>query len=223
MGASGGPLAGCRRKPDNERMRLGAIILAGGRSSRMGRPKAALPFAGDTLLGRTCAVLARCAQPIVVVARDAAQPLPDLPAGVARTHDARPDGGPLAGIAAGLAWLEGPGGLAPADAAFVVACDHPFLAEAVVRQLANALGAHELAMPEVDGELQPLCAVWRLSVRPAVDDALRAGTTSPKALAARVATRIVPAAELRAADPDLRSLRNVNTPGDYDAARRQAP
>jgi molybdopterin-guanine dinucleotide biosynthesis protein A len=201
-------------------MRLGAIVLAGGRSSRMGRAKAELPLEGTTLLARTCTELAAVAERVVAVARDAAQPLPPLPAGVARTHDAVPGAGPLVAIAAGLAWLADGAAFAATDAAFVVACDHPFLDAAAVRGLAAVLGDDELVLPEVDGELQPLCAVYRLTTRAAIAGLLRAGGTSPRALASLVRTRVVPAAELRAIDPTLRFLRNVNTPADWDAARR---
>src|SRR5688572_24971797 len=176
------PLATPARIPDKVTMRLAAIILAGGRSTRMGRPKDSLPFAGTTLLARTCATLAACAAPVVVVARDAAQELPPLPDDVVRTHDAVADRGPLLGLAAGLRWLATTGGFGPDDAAFASACDHPFLTPAAVRAIAGALGDHDVVMPHAAGFLQPLCAVYRVRVLPAVDELVRAGTVSPRAL-----------------------------------------
>lgn len=204
--------------PDKERMRLGAIILAGGRSARMGRPKEALPFAGAPLLARIAAALAPACEPVVVVARDARQELPTLPAAVLRTHDDAPGRGPLAGLAAGLRRLAAHG-FGPADAAFVVACDHPFVDAAFARCLAAALADADAAMPEVAGRVEPLCAIYRLRCLPRIDALLAAGDAGPRALAAGAAQ--VPEAALRAVDPELRALCDVDTAADYDAARRR--
>lgn len=209
--------------PDKGRMRLGALILAGGRSARMGRAKESLPFGASTLLGTVCAALTDCAAPIVVVRRDAGQPLPSLPSGVAVLHDAMPGRGPLGGIATGLRWLAGPGGLAADDAVFVTACDHPFLDAAAVRWLAARLGADDAVVPRLGDQVEPLCAIYRVAVLPAVDALLAAGDAGPQQLATAVAARVVDEAELRTFDPALAFLRDVDTPADYDAARRQRP
>lgn len=206
--------------PDKIAMRLGAIILAGGRSTRMGRPKESLPFGGDSLLGTLATTLASCCEPVVVVARDAAQPLPPLPAGIARTHDGEPGAGPLAGLLAGLQWLQHHAGFGAADAAFAIGCDHPWLTAEAVRWLASRLDGHAAVMPRVDDFLQPLCAVYRSSTAPTFTSLLAAGNAGPRDLAAIAGIRIVEAAELRTLDPDLRFLRNVNTPADYAAALR---
>ncbi len=203
--------------PDKDAMRLGAIILAGGRSTRMGRPKESLPFEGNTLLGRTGATLLECCAPVVVVARDATQELPLLPAGIGRTQDEVSERGPLAGLASGLAWLRGHG-LDPSDAAMVTACDHPFLSAAAVRWLAERLAGHDAVLPLVGGYLQPLCAIYRLAVLPTVQRLLLVGTSTPRSLATEVSTRLVEANELRTFDPALRFLQNVNTPDDFARA-----
>src|SRR5512135_208623 len=102
-------------------MRVSAgVVLAGGRSSRMGTPKAALEWHGSTLLRRTVGILARATGGPIVVVRAAGQPLPALPPDVHVVDDPRPDQGPLQGIAAGLAALAG-----RADVAFVSATDLP--------------------------------------------------------------------------------------------------
>ena len=62
--------------PDKESMRLGALILAGGRSRRMGRPKESLPLGDTTMLGWQCRTLLACAAPVVVIGRGAGQQLP---------------------------------------------------------------------------------------------------------------------------------------------------
>jgi molybdenum cofactor guanylyltransferase len=204
-------------------MRLGAIILAGGRSTRMGRPKESLPFGDETLLARACATVAACAAPVVVVARDAAQQLPPLPAGVQRTDDAAPDRGPLVGLAAGLAWLRTHGGLAAHDAAFAAACDQPFLTVAGIRTLAGELGEADVVMARIGGFVQPLGAVYRLSVAATIAGLLQQGIVSPRTLASAAKTRILDEAQLRAIDPELAFWRSVDTPDDYERAQRPAP
>ena len=79
------------------------IVLAGGRSSRMGTPKAALEWHGSTLLRRVVGLVARTVDGPVVVVRAPGQELPALPDGVELVEDAREGRGPLQGLAAGLA------------------------------------------------------------------------------------------------------------------------
>src|ERR1700758_448411 len=98
------------------------VVLAGGRSSRMGTPKAALEWHGSTLLRRTVGILARATGGPVVVVRAAGQDLPDLPGLVPVCDDPREGKGPVRGIAVGLAALAG-----QAEAAFVTSTDLPFL------------------------------------------------------------------------------------------------
>ncbi|MBL8756078.1 MAG: NTP transferase domain-containing protein, partial [Planctomycetes bacterium] len=154
--------------PEKERMQLAAIILAGGASSRMGRPKESLPWGDESLLGRTCRTLSACCAPVVVVARDRTQGLPPLPEGTLVACDAPGAAGPLAGLLAGLQALLA-AGLHGDDATFVTACDHPFLFADAVRALHRELGNARLVMPEVATVLQPLCAIYRLGCVGAVE------------------------------------------------------
>ncbi|HVY44942.1 MAG TPA: NTP transferase domain-containing protein, partial [Minicystis sp.] len=101
--------------------RLGAVVLAGGKSSRMGRPKAWLDFGGEPLLTRVVRRLSAACTPVVVVAA-ADQELPPLGPDVRVARDAVVGRGPLVGIAGGLAALG-----ADADAAFVSSTDAPFV------------------------------------------------------------------------------------------------
>lgn len=204
-------------------MRLGAIILAGGRSTRMGQPKESLPFAGDTLLGRACRTLLTCTTPVLVVKRDAAQPLPPLPAGVEVTTDATPDAGPLAALATGLQSLADQHGFGAADAAFVCACDQPFLTQAAVRGLADRLGDAPLVMPRIGGRLQPLGAIYRLAVRPHVEALLASATRTPRTLAELPGVRVLDDSELRAFDAELLAWVNVNTVLELEAAMARQP
>lgn len=186
----------------------------------MGRPKESLPFGANTMLGRTAEVLLECADPVCVVARDRDQSLPPLPAQVELAFDEQPDRGPLAAIATGIRTLLASGRMTMQDAAFVTGCDAPFVTAAVVQLLARELGDAMCAAPFVADIAHPLCAVWRLSCLPTIDDALRNGVDAPRALLRSIETHAVPEATLRMADPRLLCLMPCNSPADYDAAQR---
>jgi len=197
-------------------MTAGGIVLCGGRSSRMGRPKAWLPVAGEMMLPRVVRLLSEVVSPIVVVAA-ADQDLPPLAADVILTRDREPDLGPLQGLAAGLAAL--PAGV---EAAFISGCDVPLLRPAFVRRMIDLLDKAVGCVPEVDGRMHPLAAVYRREALPAAEQLLRAGASRLGDLVRSVPARLVTAEELRDVDPGLNSLRNLNTPDDYAAALRDA-
>ncbi|HEX9031519.1 MAG TPA: molybdenum cofactor guanylyltransferase [Streptosporangiaceae bacterium] len=207
--------------------RSAGIVLAGGRSSRMGSPKAGLEWHGSTLLRRTVGILARLG-PVAVV-RAAGQALPSLPAGVQVVDDPREGLGPLQGIAAGLAAVAD-----LAEFAFVCSTDLPFLHPAFVRRI---LGAAETAAPPADvvlpvarGFAQPLAAGYRTALAPLAEQLVARGRLRPGYLFEQCAVlrldEVTLAADplLTALDPGLDSLVNVNTPADYLLARhRPAP
>jgi molybdopterin-guanine dinucleotide biosynthesis protein A len=203
---------------DKAAMRLASLILAGGRSRRMHEPKEALRLDGESLLAHVARRLLPGTHPVVVVARGRDQVLPPLPPTVEVVFDATPDGGPLAGIATGMRHLVAGG---HADAAFVTGCDAPFVDARAATWLAERLGAHELALPRLDGHVEPLCAVYRLTALAAVERLLAAGIAMPKALVDHLHTRWLDAPELRTFDPELRFLRDVNTPAEWRWARDQ--
>jgi molybdopterin-guanine dinucleotide biosynthesis protein A len=193
---------------------VAGIVLCGGRSSRMGRPKAWLPFGDELLLQRVVRVLGEVVARVVVVAAPD-QDVPPLPTGIIIERDPEEGRGPLQGLAAGLAALEG-----KADAAYLSSCDVPFLTPAFIRRMVELLGDATIAVPADGGYKHPLAAVYRLSVRPAVEELLAAGRLRPAFLFEACPTRFVRPDELTGVDPTLRSLRNLNTPDDYEQALR---
>ena len=197
-------------------MKAGGIILAGGASSRMGWPKAELPFGPECMLQRVVRLLGTVVQPLIVVAA-ARQVLPPLPPAVRIVRDRRPGRGPLEGLDAGLAALPG-----DTPAAYATGCDVPLLVPQFVERLLQQLGDAWIAVP-VDGAFDhPLAAVYRREVRPEIQALLAAEQFRPRLLFERVRTRRVPVEDLRAVDPDLQTLANLNTPGEYEAALRRA-
>ena len=196
--------------------KFAGIVLAGGRSSRMGRPKATLPFGDETMLARVVRLLGEVVQPIVVVAAPG-QELPPLATPVLRAEDKSEGRGPLEGLRAGLAALP-----SDADAAYATSCDVPLLVPAFVRRMTELLGEHDIAMAATDGFEHPLAAVYRRSVLPQIEELLAADRLRPLFLFEMVRTRRVTADELRDVDPQLHTLANLNHPADYAAALRAA-
>ncbi len=197
-------------------MTVGGIVLCGGRSTRMGTSKAALPFGPETMLQRVVRLLGTVVTPIVVVAaRD--QQLPELPEGVIHTVDEREQRGPLEGLRAGLKAL--PDSI---DAAYVTSCDVPLLVPAFVTRMIDLLGDHDIAVMEIEGFPHPLSAVYRRATSPHVERLLERDRLRPIFLFEAVRTRRVQPEEMVAADPELRTLRNLNTPADYEQALADA-
>ncbi len=197
-------------------MQIGAIILAGGRSRRMGKPKESLPIGDNTLLGRTSEVLLDCAFPVVVVARSPEQELPPLPLEVDVVFDDQPEQGPLRALCAGIRHVNG-----RCDAVFATGCDAPFLTAGAISWLADQLGEHDLIMPRVGSVLQPLCAIYRCRILARVEELLASGARKPRTLAEELHARILCEEDLREFDPFLRLPRSVNTPEDYEAMLRE--
>lgn len=178
------------------------MILVGGRSSRMGRDKAAIPLGDRTLVEHVAAAVEPLVSRIVLAGGAA----PDH-GGLARgwVPDACPDAGPLAGIAAGLAAVERPW-------AFVLACDMPLVRPDVLRALlAGIAPGVEAVVPRHAGGTEPLQALY--ASQPAAAAArqlLDEGRRAAHRLQERLATVWVD-------DLDPRSFTNVNTPEDLSA------
>ena len=194
--------------------RTAGVVLCGGQSSRMGRPKAWLPFGGETMLVRVVRLLGEVVAPVVVVAAPG-QDVPEVPPGVAVVRDPERGRGPLQGLAAGLEALRG-----RADAAYLSSCDVPLLRPAFVRRLLDLLGEQDIAVPEVGGYRHPLAAVYRLEVAAVAGRLLAEDRLRPAFLFDQARTRVVRPEELTDVDPDFQSLRNLNTPEEYEAALR---
>jgi molybdopterin-guanine dinucleotide biosynthesis protein A len=202
------------------------IVLAGGRSSRMGTPKAALEWHGSTLLHRTAGIMLRATDGPVVVVRAPGQELPDLPPQVEVIEDPREGLGPVQGLAAGLAAAEG-----RAEIAFVCSTDLPFLHPAFVRRVLRAAGeGADVGLPVARGYPQPLAAAYRTALAPLAGRLVAENRLRPAFLFEQCrVTRLDEAAlredpALAALDPGLDSVVNVNELRDYAEARgRPAP
>jgi molybdopterin-guanine dinucleotide biosynthesis protein A len=202
------------------------IVLAGGRSSRMGTPKAALQWHGSTLLRRVAGIVARGVDGPVVVVRAPGQALPALPSGIEVVEDAREGRGPLQGLATGLGALDG-----RAEVAFASSTDAPLLHPAFVRRVVGALDDEaDVVLPRAGGFPHPLAAAYRTALRERIEALLAADRLRPAFLFEECRVRrldepaLLADPLLAALDPDLDSVLNLNEPSDYEAARaRPAP
>ncbi len=191
--------------------RIGAIVLAGGRSARFGRDELVEPIDGRPLLHHAIAAVQAVADEIVVVAAPGEDP--PIPEGARLVHDAVAFEGPLAGLSAGL------GSLDPAiDRVVVVAGDMPSLRPAVLTRLVAALGPSvDVALLEVSGGSVPLpMAVRRAAALEAARLLLAAGERRLRALPADLRATVIAEARWRPDDPDGGTLRDVDTPSDLD-------
>jgi molybdopterin-guanine dinucleotide biosynthesis protein A len=204
------------KKP--KEMHKGAIVLCGGKSSRMGRDKATLPFGPELMLQRVVRLISQVVDPMaVVVVAAIEQQLPHLPANVIITRDELPGRGPLEGIAAGLRAMPG-----YVEAVYATSCDVPLLVPEFVLQMFERLDQNEIAVP-FDGQYHhPLAAVYRPRVLSLIHSLLEADRLRPRFLFDQVATAEIPVETLRAVDPKLSTLMNLNHPEDYHDALKMA-
>ncbi len=203
---------------------LGAIVLAGGKSTRMGKDKWLLPIGGKLVLERiTDQLHASCREIWIVLAGCAAseRDFPEVPDTVLRLprvriiRDRESGLGPLGGMAAGLAASNCPYNL-------VVAADMPFPSLRLAEYLESVCrdSGFSAAVPEWDGRLNPLFAVYRREVSGSLDAFIREGGRKAMEWLARLDASVIPEREVRRLDPSGMSLFNMNRPEDYDFALR---
>lgn len=191
-----------------------AIVLAGGRSSRMGVDKAALRLGGVTILEGLVVKLARGFDEVVIVAGAGGVALPSklAPGSVRLLRDPVPFEGPVNALRAGLAAIG-------AEVGFACACDLPFLNVRLAAELCAMAAGHDAAIARIAGRLQVLHAAYAKSCLPALDAMIGRGERRLHDLVPRLDARIVDEDEIRSYDPELLSFFNVNTPEDYARAQ----
>jgi molybdenum cofactor guanylyltransferase len=193
---------------------IDAIVLAGGRSSRMGTDKARLMLDGRRLIERVVAECNKVAQRTFVVA-DAPSRFADIPLDATLVRDSFPGTGPLGGLHAGLTRTEH-------DAVIVVACDMPFIDAEVIALMASAFNGCDAFVPRVDGRLHPIHAVYSPAVLPTVEELAVGPDRSMHALLARLNVIAYEPSGL-ALDRLKRSLTNVNSPAEFKALHSAIP
>lgn len=192
-------------------MSVSAAVMAGGKSRRMGHDKAWLDVGdGRPIVRRVIDVLSLVADEVFIVANDERY----RSLGLRVVPDRFPDGGVLGGIATGI-------GAAAHDRVLVAACDMPFLRPEVFRLLVERSEGWDAVVPKVGDEHETLHALYTKACLGPIERALAAGRMRVISFFGDVRVRILDEAEMRAVDPDLVSITNVNTPEELAAAMRR--
>ncbi|MDA0769871.1 MAG: hypothetical protein BZY79_05085 [SAR202 cluster bacterium Casp-Chloro-G4] len=193
------------------------IVLAGGRSRRLGRSKALEPFQGEPMISRVIERLSNITDDLVFVVNDQEQasglPISSVPMNLPHKTmvDMYPDGGSLGGIFTGLS-------AAISQWAFVVACDMPFLNVDLMRQMLSLREGYDAVVPRTDGYPEPTHALYSKSCLQYMERRLQNNDLKIARFFDEVNVRFLEETEVREIDGDLLSFFNVNTQDDLDRA-----
>lgn len=187
------------------------VLLAGGKSRRMGEDKRFLHVGEHMLFERSLIVLRTLFQNVLVVI---AQDSPPLRADVPVIRDLVPDCGSLGGLYTGLRQ-------ASTEHVFVVACDMPFLNPEVVRYMTALKDDTDIVMAKQESGLQPMHALYSRRCLPLFEEMVQARHLKVQDIVAHPSlhVRLITEAELNRIDPEGRSFLNVNSPSDLEVAR----
>ena len=189
-----------------EGLKAAGFVVAGGRSTRMGRDKALLPWGGGTLLDHALARLRAVVDEVYILCG----PTPRYEdRGVPLVLDAVDDAGPLAGLDAAL-------GATGGRPAVFLGVDLPFVTPDVLRRLLEALTGWDAVVPVPGGRPEPLCAVYGPGCAAAVRTRLATGERRMTSFWPDVDVRELGAADLAGLGDPGQLFRNVNTPDDFD-------
>ncbi len=194
---------------------VSAIVFAGGLGTRLGGvKKALLDVGGAPVISRVLAAVRPIASEVIVVDNDVS--LAHI-SGIRIVPDTETRAGVLVALHSGLAAASG-------ELCVAVACDMPFLNGELLSWLVTEAAHYDVVIPASGGQLDPLHAVYRReNCLDAIGRALARGEKRMVSYFGEVRVREVGEAELRAIDPDLRSLFNINTPEDLELARSLVP
>ena len=183
------------------------ILLAGGKSKRMGQPKHLLLTSQGTLIEQLDLCLRHLFSETLVVGRDLASMQ------LRTVSDLYLAQSPLVGIYSGLLSSQ-------TDVNFVLACDMPFVKSALVSYLISYAGDVDVVVPVVNGYYEPLCAVYCKRAIPVIKELLDRNVLKVTEIYSQLLVREVPEQTLRAFDPELSSFINLNTPRELALLNR---
>jgi len=193
-------------------IKFSGVILAGGKSRRMGRDKNQLILSGETLVARAVRTLTALSDDVILVA-NTPKLFADL--GVRLTSDMIPGGGALSGIHAGLV-------AAQHELALVVACDMPFLNPDLLHYMASLAPGPAVIVPRWRGELETLHAFYARQCIPVIEPILLRGGGRIVEIYETVDVRYVEPIEIARFDPEGLTFFNVNSPEDWKRAQALA-
>ncbi len=185
------------------------IILAGGKNSRIARNKAFIQLpTGESILQNTLSVLQKIFSEIIIVTD---QKQAYLKFGVQVVEDLIKESGPLGGIFTGLCFSS-------SRCSFVVACDMPFIKPALIRLLLQERDRFDVVIPEVNGEVEPLFAVYSKDCIPVMFEHLQTQNLRMREVLGELYVKKIGANEIDRVDPQHLSFFNINTEADLKRA-----
>ena len=193
-----------------------SIVLAGGKSLRLGRSKALERIGGQTLIERVISRLSMLETEIILVTADSSSPLPEL--GLERVFDVFPGKGALGGIYSGLK-------AAPSFYCLVVGCDMPFLSLPMLRYMIGLSTDFDAVVPRVGGKLEPLHAIYSKNCLVPMEaelglDRLKISSLFSSESFKAMRVRYIEDAEVEMFDPGHMSFFNINTEADLELAQK---
>ena len=192
-----------------------SIILAGGKSSRLGRSKALQAIGDKSLIQCVIERLAILSSEIIVVTAHG-ESIPCSPAGRTKTvADIYPSKSPLVGIYSGLIASASP-------QAIVVGCDMPFLSVGLLKYMAQICFSFDVVVPQIKDKLEPLCAVYSKNCVAPIQCLLQQNDPRISKLFTLVKVKYVEKDEIDSFDPEHLSFFNVNSQADLERARKIA-
>jgi len=195
---------------------IGFIVLAGGKGLRFGQDKASETIGDRSLLERVVSSLTSFNSDILIVSASE-RTFPQLN-GYPRLRtvaDIYLNKGPLGGVYAGLKASD-------SFYNFVVACDMPFLNQALLRYMMQISAGFDLVVPRLGELVEPLHAVYSRACLAPIESLLRQGDLILRRLFALVEVRYVEAEEIDRFDPQHLSFFNINSEADMERAKKLA-
>ncbi|MGB8458751.1 MAG: molybdenum cofactor guanylyltransferase [Candidatus Acidiferrum sp.] len=197
-------------------LKIGAYILAGGGSTRFGRDKALVEFAGKPMLARMIGLMQGHAGGVRIVAA----PGKYTDFAIETLEDRWPGEGPLGGIVTAL--LHAEQNEARCVWNFIVSCDMPFLTADWMKYLGEraAQGEAQVVLPQSAHGPEPLCAIWRTDARAAIQDQFEKGVRKVTEAIGKLKSEVLDERDWKRFDSAGRLFWNMNTAADYEEARR---
>lgn len=180
------------------------VILAGGKSSRLGRNKSFIKIDGIALIERVVTAISSVFEHRLLITNT---PEEYAHLGLPMVQDLIKGIGPLGGVYTGLSTISD-------DAGFFVACDMPYLSPALVRHIAELRSGYDAVVPRIGSMVEPLHSLYARSSIAPLKEIIDSGRRQILELFPRIKVRYVEEMTLRGFDPELRCFANVNRPED---------
>jgi molybdopterin-guanine dinucleotide biosynthesis protein A len=193
----------------HKRQNATGIILAGGKGSRINQNKALISLPDGKTLIQRCVDALKKVFPEILIVTNKKELYGDYDARV--VEDLIKQTGPLGGIFTGLCYSN-------THLNFVIGCDMPFPQIGLIELLLDRCGDGDVAIPEIDGEVEPLFAVYSKNCLPVIFDNLQKRDFKIRHVLTKLKVEKIGEKEIEAVDPEHLSFLNINTDKDLKKA-----